>query len=105
MPAFFHQYVQAAEGVECRCHDRRPVTLARHVVVDEEPRLTRIGADRLPRLVVDVADHDAGALGGEEPGRRRADAAGGTGDEGDFAGEPACAETYFCDAGTLPWVM
>ena len=34
-------------------------------------------------------EHDGGALAGEEPGRRGADAAAGAGDEDDLAGEQA----------------
>ena len=49
-------------------------------------------------------EHDGGALGGEEPGRGRADAAAGAGDEHDLAGEQADGCGVGCELVMTPVV-
>ena len=51
----------------------------------EEP--AQLLGRRLPRLLVEVADHDGRALGDEPARGREADAARAARDDGDLAGE------------------
>ena len=61
----------------------------RHVGAHEQP--ADVGGHLLPRLLVEVGDDDACALGGERPGVGLADALGRAGDDDDLALEPVHA--------------
>ena len=69
---------------------RRPPRAADVGVGDVEARGRRadLGRDRAGALVVDVADHDVGALGGEPARDRGADPAGAAGDQRPSSLEP-----------------
>jgi hypothetical protein len=81
--------VEAAEALD-RGRDRRAHLRGVGHVGDRGCRhvVAELGHERLQRLVVEVADHDARTLGGEQPGGGGADAAGAAGDQRDLVLEP-----------------
>ena len=83
-------HVQPAEGVDRRVQGGLDVFGAGDVAAHGDglaagllDQACRLGVG----LLVDVGDHHAGALTGERLGGGAADACGGSGDEGDLAGE------------------
>ena len=79
-----HEDVEAPEATHDRVHDPLPVLTAGHVQLEEHRRPTgvdNVGGGPLSQVDQHVGQSDTGALGGEEPGDRGADAPGRTGHE------------------------
>ena len=72
---------ELAETALGLAHDRVPLALAAHVVVQVDGLAAEVGRHLLAEVVEDVAEHDLGSLGGEEAGLGLALAPGPTRDE------------------------
>ena len=79
--------IDAAERFRCGGGHRLATTEIADVGMDEQGALTEISRHCSPCVLVEFGDHDAGPLGVQRPGIRFADAAPGSGDDGDAVGE------------------
>ncbi|MNP56878.1 hypothetical protein D3C76_1516400 [compost metagenome] len=62
-----------------------PIAFAGDVVADEQRIAADLRGDFAPGLFIEVGEHHPGALAGQQQGVLAADAAGGAGDDADFA--------------------
>jgi len=89
------EHVEALVAGDHAFHERLDLGAARHVAARGARELEAAAAQRgrrgLPRLAVQVGDHDGGSLREQPLRRRQPDARGAAGDQGDPALEPAAA--------------
>ena len=82
-----HQHVQRAEGLHRLGDGGLPIFLAGDVEPHEMGGLADLGGERTALVLLDVGDHDAGALLGHQYRAALAETRRAAGDEGHLAGQ------------------
>ncbi len=96
-----HQDVELSPGGNCRrdrAHDAAAISDVDRDRLNRQARAQQVGDDGLERCLVDIAEGDARSFLEKDARRRKTDAAGRPGDEGDATLEAslACHHASFC---------